>query len=170
MGRDKASLRWGNTTLADHMVQLVATICGSARLVGGADLPDKVPDAGPLGGILTALDATSEDWNLIVGVDLPLLSPQFLEFLTQRPVGSSKNLVVCQSEGRYPLCLMVHRHLRKLIGNRIFAGQLSVKGFIEAADPEVISSLATDFPDFSASIFSNVNTADDWARLQPRDF
>jgi molybdopterin-guanine dinucleotide biosynthesis protein A len=84
MGQDKAMLHFRNHSLLDHMVQLLSTVANPVRVVGRGILPDQIPDCGPLGGILTALDASESAMNLIVAVDLPLLSPEFLQWFCIR--------------------------------------------------------------------------------------
>src|SRR5574342_801833 len=84
MGRDKATLKWGTDSLLNHMVQLLSTVVGAVRIIGRDDLPDRIPGKGPLGGILTALETTDREANLVLAVDLPLLTPAFLKMFHSR--------------------------------------------------------------------------------------
>src|SRR5881394_2170013 len=83
LGRDKANLDWHGRPLLNHMVELLATVCDPVRIVGRGDLPDAIPGLGPIGGIFTALMSTATDLNLIVAVDLPLLTSHFLNDLKE---------------------------------------------------------------------------------------
>jgi hypothetical protein len=40
------------------MVQLLSTVANPVRVVGRENLPDQIPNCGPLGGILTALNTS----------------------------------------------------------------------------------------------------------------
>ena len=84
MGQDKAALKWGETSLLEHMVQLLSTVTTSVRIVGRGDLPDRIPGKGPIGGILTGLESTDKTVNLFVAVDLPLLTDDFLRLFHSR--------------------------------------------------------------------------------------
>src|SRR4029078_13041248 len=95
---------------------------------------------------------------LIVAVDLPLLTPEFLKMFKVRIETSSSHLVACKIESAYPLCLGVDRQLFGLANDRIEAGQLSVHGLIESVDSEI-------FTDVEPSLFFNINTPEDWIRL-----
>src|ERR1019366_6470085 len=84
MGRDKARLPFRGCDLvsavAAAVAAAVASVAGNVTLVGHPELPsipDRYPDGGPLGGILTALDHTAADWNLIVACDMPEVSAAF---------------------------------------------------------------------------------------------
>src|SRR5438132_12062068 len=84
MGRDKAGLPYQGGTLAGAVARAVEAAAGSAILVGNPGLggiPDLYPGEGPLGGILTALNHTTTEWNLIVACDMPELTSSFLSGL-----------------------------------------------------------------------------------------
>src|SRR5215470_3369376 len=84
MGRDKALLDWHGQTLLNHMVELLRTAADPVLVVGRNPLPDRLPGLGPLSGIATALEFSSTDANLIIAVDLPHLTKDFLKYLRSR--------------------------------------------------------------------------------------
>jgi molybdopterin-guanine dinucleotide biosynthesis protein A len=159
MGRDKAALNWGNRSLLDHMVHLLSTVADRVRVVGRGDLPDRVAGKGPLGGILTALEASETEENLVVAVDLPLLTPGFLSGFHARFLASPRPLLVCKVGESYPLCLGVRRSVKTEVARRIEAGNLAIHSFIDETDAEVLAD------GFDGSIFANANTPEDWRNL-----
>ena len=87
MGRDKALLSYRGRALGQSVARLVEQAAGAVTLVGNSQLAeilgfpaiaDLHPGEGPLGGILTALDHTRSDWNLVAACDMPELSAAFL--------------------------------------------------------------------------------------------
>jgi len=167
MGKDKAELKWDDhRTLLEHMVYLLSTAAAPVRIVGRKELPDTVSNCGPLGGILTALDVSSSPANLIVAVDLPSLTPEFLSWFAARVTSSSQQLVTCQIGGDFPLCLGVHRGLKDRIAARIHAGELALHRWIRDSDPEIVSEDEIQSAGFPLSIFLNVNTPYDWKVLR----
>jgi molybdopterin-guanine dinucleotide biosynthesis protein A len=74
-----------------------------------------VPGCGPLGGILTALETTTSEMNLIAAVDLPLLTPEFLKWFCARLAATSKLVLACAIGRNFPLCLGIHRDARSQV-------------------------------------------------------
>jgi len=165
MGRDKATLEFRGIPFLDHMVRLLSTVASSVRIVGKDDLPDKIPGCGPLGGIRTALDVTVSDLNLIVAVDLPLLTPAFLAWFCARMAGSKGPLVACRIGSNFPLCLGVNRSLGPQVADRIDAGNLALHRFIRDMDSNILAEAEIHSAGFPSSIFQNFNTPDDWKTL-----
>src|SRR5215467_1472498 len=95
MGRDKALLDWHGTPLLNHMTTLLGYATDNVKVVGRDHFPDRVPGLGPLSGIETALTLTSTDNNLIVAVDLPLLTKDFVIFLRRAAERSKRPLMAC---------------------------------------------------------------------------
>ncbi|NMO92107.1 molybdenum cofactor guanylyltransferase [Actinomycetospora sp. TBRC 11914] len=92
MGTDKALLRWGDTTLLEHVVGVVrGAVPGPVVVVGPAGAPrsvdgvvavaDDAPGRGPLQGLATGLRAAAAagaPTAFVTSVDLPLLHPAYV--------------------------------------------------------------------------------------------
>jgi molybdopterin-guanine dinucleotide biosynthesis protein A len=166
MGRDKALLPFRGATLAGTVAEAVGAAAGSVRLVGSLSygelgygiVPDGYPGEGPLGGILTALDHSPADWNLIVACDMPALSADFLRQLLDAAGASGAGVLLpADPSGRLqPLCAVYHRSSRQGLGAAFARGVRKVAEALEevACAPGPITE---------AFYFQNVNTPEDWA-------
>jgi len=165
MGRDKASLPYRGGLLAQAVAREVESAAGCVTLVGkpswspSAYTPDLYPGQGPLGAILTALQQTSADWNLIVACDMPEISAPFLRALLDAaerwdvdvllPAGPSHRVE--------PLCAVYHRRVRQPIYNAFENGIRKITAALDGLRAAVLL-----VPD--AIAFQNVNTPEDWAQ------
>ena len=161
-------LEWAGISLLDHMVQLLSTAAERVRVVGQGDLPDRISGKGPLGGILTALQTTDSDLNIFLAVDLPLLTPEFLKMFQSRLVAASSPILACRIGDKFPLCLGIHRSLARDISRRIADDQLAIQSFVEDSGPEVINVAELEHQGFETSMFTNINTPEDWKKLAER--
>ena len=164
MGRDKASLPFGGMpggTLSGAVARAVEAAAGNAILVGNAELggiPDLYPGEGPLGGILTALNHTSAEWNLIVACDMPELTSAFLcDLLNHAEEAGCDVLLPCGPGGKpEPLCAVYRQAVRDIVGRRFAEGVRKVTaalGGLVVVRLDVAEALS----------FQNVNTPEDWA-------
>ena len=95
MGRDKASLPFGDVSLLEHQTQRLRMlgiedimISGSEReLAGTRSVPDIYPHRGPLSGIHACLEAASHDSVLFLSVDTPLIPIETLQTLLDAHCG-----------------------------------------------------------------------------------
>ena len=89
MGRDKASLPFGGTTMLDFQVRKLHAlgiedimISGSKQEIPGTrHISDVYPRKGPLGGIHACLVEAKGSAVLFLGVDTPLIPPEALQAL-----------------------------------------------------------------------------------------
>ena len=169
MGRDKALLDWHGTPLLSHMVALLEQATDDVKVVGRDHLPDRLPGCGPLSGIETALTITSTENNLIVAVDLPLLTKDFLRFFRRTSERSTRPVLACKIGSQFPLCLGIKRAVLEQVRERLARRDLSIHGFIESADPEILSEAQLRESGFEPSIFKNLNTPEDYERNSGTD-
>src|SRR5262245_34582834 len=96
MGRDKALLDWHGRTLLAHMVGLLETAADEVHVVGRYPLLDRAPSRGPLSGIARALEFSSTEANLVLAVDLPYLTKDFLIYFRSLIERSGRRVLVCK--------------------------------------------------------------------------
>jgi molybdenum cofactor guanylyltransferase len=112
MGRDKALLVVDGVILTQRVLDSLRPFAQSSLLAGralpGLDVPavpDQYPDAGPLGGIASALAAVHTPLALIAACDMPSIAPPLVALLLQRAAEHpDAPVVMCRGErGLEPL-------------------------------------------------------------------
>ena len=164
MGRDKALLSLDGEPLLVRMAHRVAEVAGSVVVVGPAEryahlgfevVPDRVPGAGPLGGIDTVLALGRGNWNLVVACDLPAVAPTFLAALLERTRKSQADCVMPRSDRPEPLCAVYSLSAAPAIRTALDAG---VRKITQALTALAIDWYEVDRP----GILTNLNTPHDW--------
>ncbi len=169
MGRPKALLPYRGTTLVEFVAERVREAAGSVALLGDPlqfsqlGLPvfgDTIPGCGPAGGILTALQVTGTDWNLIVACDMPGISAEALRELLQHAEKASTHCVAAASPGGQPepLCAVYHRSCAPAIAQAIRDKRLKMRGLVEEIG-------VTTVP-LTSAVLVNVNTPSEWAQIE----
>ncbi len=166
MDHDKAMLDWHGLTLLAHMSNLLAGAADDVQVVGRGVMPDRSPGCGPLGGIVTLLELSETETNLVVAVDLPFLTLPFLKYFRGRLETSLRPALACSIESQFPLCLGVRRASLPVANARFKAGKLSVHGFVTECGAEVIDETELEDAGFGPSIFRNINTEEQYLRLR----
>jgi molybdenum cofactor guanylyltransferase len=166
MGTDRALLDWHGRTLLAHMTDLLQGVTEEVLVVGRDPLPDRIPGRGPLSGIATALETSSTDANLILAVDLPHLTQDFLKYLRVRIENSAHPLVACKIESAFPLCLGIWRPMLPAVLRRLAANDLSVRGMIEAGNTEFVLDTQLVNIGFGLQMFRNIDSPRDHGNVQ----
>jgi len=166
MGRDKALMAYGDHTLAEHVARVVERACGSVVLVGCPEryralsypaIEDVLPEQGPLGGIQTALSASSAEWNLVVACDMPLITEVLLESLLEAAGQCAGDCIVPVSpDGRLqPLCALYRRRCLGTVSSLLGRGVRKMREAIPQLSPILL-------PIRSEAPFRNLNTPQEW--------
>jgi molybdopterin-guanine dinucleotide biosynthesis protein A len=149
MGADKARLELGGRSLLLGTVERleahcrrVVLACGSApryaelgrELVLDATPTDGAvaPAAGPLAGILSALDAIEAERFLVLACDMPRASAELFDALLERSDALRPDVLFFESErGVEPLCAVYHRRCRHPMRAAASAGERRVLAFLD---------------------------------------
>ena len=104
MGRDKSALPVNGEPLWQHQLAVLrATEPAELFISGKSDGPyadcrveilaDEIPDCGPLGGIATALRHCTSDFLLVLAVDMPAMTAEFLRSLVEDSQRTAKGII-----------------------------------------------------------------------------
>jgi molybdopterin-guanine dinucleotide biosynthesis protein A len=172
MGRDKARLEIGGETLLARQIRL-ARETGAAEIFisGRAEtdysefncrvLQDKFPDAGPLAGIERALDSVSTPLLLVLAVDLPEMSKEFLRRLAADCTDNC-GVVPCVNKNIEPLAAFYPKVAQTLAETSLRAGDNAVVTFAKQCAQSGLARFV-ELPASEAKYFANWNSPADFA-------
>lgn len=174
MGRDKALIPWGGSTLLSHARDQMRQITPATYIVGGPEagdaeetvLADRFPGQGPLAGIHSALCHTETDWNLVLALDLPLVNAKLLAFILERCDRAEQAVAIRLGSHLQPLCAAYNRALLSQIEDHLNAGDLSIHRLLERASTRIIEEEELLAAGFRGEMLLNVNTPEDLKRAR----
>jgi len=167
MGTDKALLQWNGENLLQNALSKAKEVSPAPMIVGsraryssyGDVIEDRFPDCGPLGGIHAALCATQTDLNLVLSVDMPLMTAGFLCWLVQLAASGEELTVVPEAQRRLqPLCAVYRRRAQCVIEQALKSGDLKVDHIFSLVPTRYVKEAELLAAGFSPDIFCNVNT------------
>lgn len=183
MGEDKAFLNWNGRPLFAHQLsKLFALFPDQTALVSanpGQDFPDFIenvrlihdtePDQGPIAGLRHCLENCDTDRLLVLAVDLPGITEEFLGILRTRADASGRGIVPKLDDRWEPLAALYPRTILPLIRNQIAAGDRSLRNLCDRAEAEgLIEALPVD--ESERSLLANINTREDYELIQQGQF
>ncbi len=189
MGRPKAALVLGGETMLERQVRLLGSVSRTVVVLGPAAgsgiseglirslvphgvpvIPDELPGRGPLGGIYTGLRRTRTEFNLFLGCDLPFMPARFLRALCEWALGSGADVTVPESPARglEPLAAVYRRRALPIVRASLRRGQNKVTSFYPCVRCLVLRWPEIARSGFSARIFDNINTPEDYQRALRR--
>lgn len=166
-GINKGALEVGGAAIVDRQLAALHSITRDVFVVGRPDplwtarglriVADEIADAGPLGGIYTALVQSPADRTLVVGCDMPFLTAGIFERLAS--VADADVVVARSPRGIEPLCAIYGRACAAEIRARIARGVYEASTLPEGLR---VAEVGVD----SALVFLNVNTPHDYERAK----
>ncbi|MGH2404166.1 MAG: molybdenum cofactor guanylyltransferase [bacterium] len=175
MGRDKARLPFGGTSLVAWVAGRIGPACAEVIVVGrdaedcagcGARvIGDRWPGWGPLGGLATGLDAITTPYAAVVGCDLPFVEPDLVAALSG--LAPDWDAVVPQVGGRpQPLCAIYRRTVGREAEAVLRRGGRSLHDLLGAADLRVCYVPEGILRKWDPALrsFDNINTPEDYER------
>lgn len=175
MGSDKALLEVGGKPLIARAIELASKLSPDVAIVGdprklagfGQVITDVYPERGPLGGIHAALLHSNADLNLIMAVDLPFLTVEFLEFLLQEARSSAATVTVA-SAGTYlhPLCAIYRKSFAGAAERALLEGRNKIDALFQDVPMRVIGDAELNANGFASTLLRNVNTPEEWERAR----
>ncbi len=187
MGTDKAALSLEGQTLLERALATVRAVTGEVLVRGskeryggfGPVIEDIFPDCGPLGGIHAALTYLTKQANakpgagrklaLIIAVDTPFLSPEFLSFMAQRAIESGAVVTTPEIAGyTQPLCSVYSTEFLEIAEQALKTGVYKIVPLFPSDKTCVITPAEMARFAFTPEMFDNLNTPEDLERARRR--
>jgi molybdenum cofactor guanylyltransferase len=179
MGRAKAMLTFRGETFFARTVSLLQGFCRQIIVVSRLEQPrpdtpgikiinDEVPGLGPLGGLVTGLAASGDDWHLVLACDLPLLKPEILQLLIDNTPGVAA--VVPRALGRLqPLAAAYSQACLTPAREALTVGKRSVTALLDRVPVKLLEEAVLRRADEELLSFVNINTEQDYQDLLRRE-
>ncbi|HES57800.1 MAG TPA: molybdenum cofactor guanylyltransferase [Firmicutes bacterium] len=180
-GADKARIIWRGRELCQHVAERMRSCAGSILFVVREDqrglawpgdavvCDDPALPPGPMRGIATGLMRIETEMAAVAAVDCPLLNPRLYLALASSLVAADAGALsaVPAWDGRLqPLVAVYRRDASKALLRAIERGERSLSRALAALDSIRLSEAWCRAIDPAGASFSNINTADDLARLE----
>jgi molybdopterin-guanine dinucleotide biosynthesis protein A len=173
MGTDKAWLELAGRPIIEHVIAALKPVTTSIAIVandpeyarlGFSVFKDSRTGVGPLEAIRTALTHSSTPRLLLVGCDLPFVTPELFKFLLN--VGDNCDAVVpISDQGRLePLCASYRRSALGAVEDLISSGERKVSPLFDLIPTRFVRFEELRHLPGAASFFTNVNTPEDYQR------
>jgi len=177
MGREKGSLIMGGRMMYEYPLKALEKVCDEILISGSAPLPGKLPypyipdeisGIGPMGGIFTCLEHSSNDLNLVVSYDMPLVDEALLTYLLNNSENWDIVAPAIKAGRPEPLCALYRKSVRSRFAQLIDQKHYAVHRALELV-PSHILLLKTDLPFYKPNLFLNINQEKDMDQL-PKNF
>jgi molybdopterin-guanine dinucleotide biosynthesis protein A len=175
MGKDKAFLALAGRTLLSRALDLAGSLTQSVAIVGdgtrffalGRVIEDLYPGQGPLAGIHAALSTSDAPLNLVLAVDLPFIQREFLLYLISEASRSSAICTVPKTgDGWQPLCAVYRRDFAETAERALRDGRNKIDPLFAKVETRAVSSEEMSRMNFPESMFSNLNTPEEWKKAE----
>lgn len=173
MGRDKAMLPFGQTTVIQTLIDTLHPLFASTLLSVRAPRPElnlpQVCDAteagGPLGGLICGLAEIRTNWAFVIACDMPMIRPAMIHLLaTQR---AHQHAVVAIVQGHVqPFAAFYSTRCLPLLRTCFNAGQLGITSALQQLTMTCMDEADLIRADPGLNSFFDLDTPEDWERAQ----
>ena len=178
MGIDKASLQLDGAPVLSSLVTRLWPLCaGGVMVVRRAeqalpDLPascrveeDLISDCGALGGLHTALTRADTPWVFVAACDMPLLSPQLVEWMRDQPPQEAQAIIPVRDGFLEPLHAFYSVSCLEPVEHALAAGKRRMSSWLGSVRVEQIPEESWQSVHPSGHSFLNVNRPHDLERV-----
>lgn len=177
-GDDKAFLEWRGQPLYQRQLDTLRELEPNRLWLStnsDQDFPsiegierviDEQSDLGPIGGLLSVFRKSEADQILVLGVDLPLMTSDFLRHLVEQGSGT-----IAKSERYWEPLVGFYKRLEtlQLLETAVAETDLKLQALLNRAESKGIAR-ALPFEESEKILFTNLNTPHDLSAIDPNRF
>lgn len=170
MGTDKGFLLLDGKPIVKHIYEALFPIVEDDIIVVSANanydflgcqrIEDIVYDKGPVGGIYTALNHSITNLNIIVSVDVPLVSTELLQWIVDNHSDEFQMTQIEVDGKTSPLIAVYDKSLEKIFKENLEKEQLRLRKVIETMKCQTL-----EVPHKWKSQIQNINTKEEYQNI-----
>ncbi len=179
MGTDKAFLKIAGIPMIEHVLRSIKTVVGNIILVTNAPrlyaaygvmvVTDAFDKRGPLTGIYSGLQRSSDEYNFVVACDMPFLNPRLMAFMAGLIEGY--DIVVPSINGlSEPLHAVYRKDLMPTIEKQIRQENQRVHELYALCSVRYVREDEIDRYDPTRKSFKNLNTPQEYEEAACADW
>jgi molybdenum cofactor guanylyltransferase len=166
MGSDKGFIEFRGKRLADRAVETLGVFCSKIMISSNDDaysilgypiIRDLYEGIGPIGGVYSCLKASSTEWNALLAVDMPFVTPGLFNRLVKECHNFDAVIPVNLRGQPEPLCGLYSRRLLPIVKQCINERHYKMADMAMLGNTFFVRNLEAE-PEFSQDLFANLNT------------
>jgi molybdenum cofactor guanylyltransferase len=166
MGTDKGLVELKGKPMVRHIIDAVEPVCRNILIVSNNNrykifgypvIKDLVSHCGPIAGIYSGLKQSTTPFNLVLGCNIPNISPGFVKHLFNKMDDSYPALVPVADNKAYPLFGIYHKASLNTFADLILNQKLNLEDAISSMDTKYLNVSGL----FHHSVFSEINTKEE---------
>lgn len=175
MGSEKGILRIGDALLYEYPLRVLEMLCDEILIstckksmfpVPYPKVCDEIQGIGPLGGIYSCLKRSSNDLNLVLSYDMPLVNDSLFRLLMGKKEQYDVVLPAMQESLPEPLCGLYSKNVIGLMEQMIKEQDFAVHHLLTRCRSGIIQ-ISEEMECWQAELFMNINRKEDLHRLPP---
>jgi molybdopterin-guanine dinucleotide biosynthesis protein A len=169
-GKDKASLRFGDTTLIERIYEVLKRSIEKVWIVGKSEsthglpaniyIEDVLPNAGPMGGLLTILKKTNKP-VLLVSCDTPFIETEHINYLLDNFEPELAATIAVSATGVEPLFGIYQPFILPQLYNLVSSENPALYRIFEQENVKFVNFSKAGY---IAEVFFNINTLSDYKK------
>jgi len=173
MGKEKGIIRIGPKYLYQYALQVLENLCDEVLISTCKEglffekyplVCDEIPGIGPMGGIYTCLKKSSNEINMVLSYDMPLVNEALMAHL----IGESQDyeivLPALDKNMPEPLCGIYRKETVRIFEKLISQKRYAVHHAIQLGNSKIIP-IDDELSFWNSEIFLNINKVDDLKKL-----
>ncbi|HEY3372200.1 MAG TPA: molybdenum cofactor guanylyltransferase [Prolixibacteraceae bacterium] len=174
MGTDKSMIRLNDKPLIQYTIDALKPLCSKVVISSNSSIydftgcevwADELPDRAPMIGIYSCLRRSETEVNILLSCDMPLMNTELLAYLLDQ--SDKHDITVPVHEGNFiePLCGIYKKSSIGILKEFIDKRNFRLNECIRSASSQLVT-VDVQLPFYSPLLFSNINTPDDYRKLQ----
>ena len=175
MGREKGNIRLENGYLYQYPLAVLEAVCDEVListcnennfLVSHRTICDEIKGIGPMGGIYSSLRQSSNDLNLVLSYDMPMVTQSLFKYLISEWKDEEVLLPALEDGRPEPLCGLYRKSVAEVLKELIEQGVYAVHRILSRTRSRSIK-ITEQLECWHPDLFLNINREEDLSRIPP---